>query len=124
MSFAFSEKLRGHAFEAAMCHYANHVLQTIIKALPTKASQFTIDELCGQVLRVARHSYWSRVLERLIERCLHEQVAPVAKEMLPDVPQLFTCRYGNFVIQKCLCTAAQGSRSGWPVSYAATQTPS
>jgi len=95
------EQLKGNIPAAACCNYGNHVLQKYIVAMPPAASQFIVDGLRGRVVGSALHHAACRVLQRLLEHCPCQQVEPLVQELLADMQDLLTHRFGNFVIQ-CL----------------------
>jgi len=105
---AFASELRGHVWEAMKCPNANHVLQKFIDELRPVDSQFVIDEIqlggIGAALRVARHRYGCRILQRLLE---HSSSAPgrvhdLMEEILSDGVQLATHIYANYVLSHLL----------------------
>merc|ERR1719424_22581 len=48
------------------------------------------------------HCYGCRVIQRLIEHCKEDQMAPILEEVLKVVPELSDDQYGNYVIQHVL----------------------
>merc|ERR1719321_1661137 len=66
-------------------------------------SQFIIDEILqggpGAAVRVAKHQYGCRVLQRLFEHCSKGQLEPIVHQLLGDAMQICTHNFGQFVLQ-------------------------
>lgn len=103
---AIANQLQGHVWQALECRNANHVLQKLISSQRPQASQFVIDEIMrsgpGSGAYAARHSFGCRVVERLLEHCTSEQVAPLVEDLLNFGSQLCSDQFGNFVVQHVL----------------------
>lgn len=100
---AIVRELKGHVWEALRCPHANYVLQKCIVTSRPQAMQFVIDELLkkgpGAAQQAACHRFGCRILERLLEQCLPDQVNALVADLLNDVVGLATHLYGNYVIQ-------------------------
>lgn len=111
---ALAEELRGHVWEALRCPHANYVLQKCIVTLRPQSLQFIIDELLmkgtGAMPQVARHRYGCRILERLLETCLPQQVDGLVTDLLSDAVALSQHPFGNYVVQHLLEYGARGHR--------------
>jgi len=85
------------------CPHANHVLQKCIVTAGPAQAQFVIDEITWRgkagVGQAARHCFGCRIVERLLEHCLPEQVEVLADCLLADGMALCAHRYGNYVMQ-------------------------
>jgi len=74
--------------------------------------QFIINELSqhgpGGAAQAAQHRFGCRVIQRLLEHCGAEQLAPFVKELVADAVPLSAHPYGNFVVLHLLehCTDA------------------
>mmetsp|Transcript_79575 Transcript_79575/g.233974 ORF Transcript_79575/g.233974 Transcript_79575/m.233974 type:complete len:397 (+) Transcript_79575:62-1252(+) len=103
---ALALELRGHVWQAMRHRHANHVLQKCITTLRPNAIQFIIDELLAKgpagTVRVARHAFGCRILQRLFEHCRPTQLSCVADHLLMDVLALSKHVFGNFVLQHLL----------------------
>lgn len=99
-------ELRTHVWEALKCPFANHFLQKCISTLRPADSQFIIDELLQEdlkaVLKVARHQYGCRILQRLLEHCTPVQMHLLVESLLTDAVALSKHTYGNYVMQHLL----------------------
>jgi len=104
------EQLSGNIPKVARCHNGNHVLQTYIVAMPPAAAQFIIDGLVGYAVAAAHHHTACRVLQRVLEHCPQQQVAPLAEELLKEMQDLITHCYGNYVAQRLLEHGTQETR--------------
>eukprot|EP00440_Ansanella_granifera_P040248 gb/GFBE01043654.1/.p1 GENE.gb/GFBE01043654.1/~~gb/GFBE01043654.1/.p1 ORF type:complete len:365 (+),score=63.14 gb/GFBE01043654.1/:1-1095(+) len=102
---ALAAELQGHVLEAMRCPHANHVLQKCITSTKPHVSQFIVDEILaspGAAELAARHKYGCRIVQRLLEHCLQEQVEGVAQAVLGDVLGIARHPYGNYVLQNLL----------------------
>lgn len=104
-------ELKGHVWKAMQCPHANFVLQRCITTMKPNALQFIIDEI-QSATQAAKHRYGCRVMERLIEHCLPEQVEPLVDDLLVDAAALCTHVFGHYVMQHLLehgtCDQASG----------------
>lgn len=111
---AIVKELRGHVWEALRCPHANYVLQKCIVTSRPQSVQFIIEELMrkgpGSAQQVACHRFGCRILERLLEHCLPEQVADIVNDLLSDAVALTTHLYGNYVMQHLLEFGAPETR--------------
>jgi len=101
--WALAAELHGHVREAARCPHANHVVQKWIKVMPPSMSQFIIDEIMedGDLIALSKHKFGCRIIQRLLEMCLAEQVHDLVELLLAEFLLISTHAYGNFVVQ-CL----------------------
>jgi len=103
---AIASELQGHICEAIKCPHANHVLQKLISRLQPAHVAFIFEELWTtgreSISHVARHKYGCRIIQRLLETRLPQQVAILVDHLLEDA--LLTCQhpYGNYVMQQAL----------------------
>lgn len=92
--------LRTHVWEALRCPNAHHVLQKCINEMRPRDYQFIVDEILergqGAVLKVARHQYGCRVLQRLLE---HGNAERIVEELLAGAVEICTHMYAQFVLQ-------------------------
>jgi len=98
-------EVHGHAFQAAQCPHANHVLAKIITLVPPSALNFIVVELMSQgphgILELSRHRYGCRIIEGLLTYCQFKQMRSMVEILLADGSALCMHVYGNFVMQ-CL----------------------
>lgn len=96
-----ADELRGHAWVAARHAHANHVLQRCIVAMNPRALQFIVDELAqgNRVYLAARHKYGCRVLQRLFEHCMPDQLRTMAEVIVANVMDFSPHVYANYVMQ-------------------------
>eukprot|EP00933_Yihiella_yeosuensis_P064919 TRINITY_DN68473_c0_g1_i1.p1 TRINITY_DN68473_c0_g1~~TRINITY_DN68473_c0_g1_i1.p1 ORF type:complete len:377 (-),score=60.20 TRINITY_DN68473_c0_g1_i1:245-1375(-) len=110
-----AEEMKGHVWEAVRCPNANFVLQRMIITMKPQASQFVIDELLQRgsrvTVRVAKHKYGCRVVQRLLEHCRSSQVKEMVAELLKEVIPLSRHPYGNYVMQQVFERATPEHRS-------------
>lgn len=103
---ALAFELRGHVLEAAVCPYANFVLQKCVVVLPPEAVQFIVDEITAEtaasVSSVAQNKFGCRVLQRLLEECRDSQVRVLVVAVLADFIAVAQSPYGNYVVQKIM----------------------
>ncbi|CAK0851223.1 unnamed protein product [Prorocentrum cordatum] len=99
-------ELEGHVNEAwesvAAAPHANYVLQKCIEVLPPNRCRFICDEMLqGDVARAAQSKFGCRILQRLIEHCRGQDVAPLLDALLAEdtLQALMLSRFGNFVVQ-------------------------
>jgi len=96
-------RLRGHIWTVAASPHGNHVLQKFITTAPSAAcARLIAAELRSRAVAAAQDKKRSRVLERLFEYCLAEEVAFLADELVASAPALARDNYGNFVLQRLL----------------------
>jgi len=95
-----AQELHTHAWEASRCPNANHVLQACIDTMRPADFQFIVDEILqkgeGSVLKVARHQYGCRVLQRLLK---HAGSDEVVEQLLEGAAEICTQQYAQFVLQ-------------------------
>lgn len=93
-------ELRTHVWEALRDPNANHVVQKCISTMRPLDKQFIVDEILerghGAVLKVARHQYGCRVLQRLLE---HGNADKIVEELLAGAVEICTHMYAQFVLQ-------------------------
>jgi len=101
---AIAAELKGHIWEAVRCPHANHVIQKCIIMLRPRSVQFILDEIMEGpiVFQAVRHKYGCRVVQRLVEQCLPDQVHRLAEAILSDAYWLSRHPYGNYVVQHLL----------------------
>lgn len=51
---------------------------------------------------LSTHPYGCRVIQRILEHCTPEQVAPILEELHSHAEQLVQDQFGNYVIQHVL----------------------
>lgn len=109
-------ELGGHVMEAMRCPHANFVLQKCITPGAPNATRWLLEELMSEgpdaICQVARHRFGCRVIERLLEICDPEQVAPLADQLLDDALALCTHPYGNYTMQHLLAHGQRKHRHG------------
>ena len=57
---------------------------------------------CLQVLSLSTHPYGCRVIQRVLEHCIPEQIGPILEELFSQTERLVQDQYGNYVIQHVL----------------------
>jgi mRNA-binding protein PUF3 len=99
---ALASELVGHVWEALKCMNANHVLQKCITTIRPSTAQFVIDELSQHgpkgVVQAAKHRFGCRVLQRLLEQCMEEQMSSMVEVLLNDAVDLASHTYGHYVM--------------------------
>jgi len=100
---ALAGELHGHVLEAAVCPYANFVLQKCIVELRPEAVQFIIEEIPSEaVSSMAQNKFGCRVLQRLLERSQHWEVGFLVDAVCADLVPIAQSPYGNYVVQVLL----------------------
>lgn len=112
---ALARELRGRILSAAVCPYANFVLQKCVVMLRPEAVQFIMEEILADsacsVSSVAQNKFGCRVLQRLLERCHSPQVSALVEAVLADFVNIAQSPYGNYVVQKILeCAGADSEQ--------------
>lgn len=99
-----ASELEGHIREAIRCPHANHVIQKCITSMKPLAYQFIVDELMTgpTIFQAVRHKYGCRIVQRLLEHALSNQVHNIAEAILSDIYWISRHPYGNFVMQHLL----------------------
>jgi len=100
-----ADEMKTHVREAYRCPHANHVIQKCITTMPPVHTGFILVELNegpGCAVKVARHKFGCRVLQRLFEHCSPEQVQWIVEELLLEAVELSKHAYANFVLQHVL----------------------
>eukprot|EP00798_Chlamydomonas_sp_ICE-L_P014163 gene14163-20130_t len=106
----------------------NHVIQKIVKCVPSSSIRPMINQLLEHMVPLSSHPFGCRVIQRLLEHCLPEvkaslrllkyclpevkasprmlvhclpevKASPVMKEVLKHITHLAQDQYGNYVIQ-------------------------
>lgn len=99
---AIASELVGHVWESLKCMNANHVIQKCISTIRPDMAQFVIDELSQYgpkgVMQAAHHRFGCRILQRLLEHCSEEQMAPIVEVLLNSALDLSSHTYGHYVM--------------------------
>ncbi|OQS01319.1 hypothetical protein ACHHYP_01388 [Achlya hypogyna] len=99
-------ELQGHVLKCVKDQNGNHVVQKCIEILPWKVAAdrggFILSAFVGNVYSLATHPYGCRVIQRVLEHCSEEQIAPILKEIHEACYPLVEDQYGNYVIQHVL----------------------
>jgi len=104
-------ELRGHVWEALLCPYANFVLQKCVATLEPESLQFIIDEILQESIeKAATNKFGCRVFQRLVERCVDEQISPLVEAVLASFSMISRHPCGNYVVQHLLSHAAPEHR--------------
>jgi len=90
--------LRGHALALTQSQHGNHVIQRVIESMPPSQLQFIIEELTPPAVRLARHPYGCRVLQRLLEHASSE-MGGLVQTLLTQHQELCMDKYANYVMQ-------------------------
>lgn len=102
---ALAQQLHGKVKDLLESQHGNHVLQKCIEVLPPHSVQFIINELAAWPLSwvgVAKHRFGCRVIERLLEHCSEDMMAPLTDAVVRDASALARHPYGNYVVQHVL----------------------
>lgn len=51
---------------------------------------------------MSTHPYGCRVIQRILEHCVHDQTQPILEELHKNTERLVQDQYGNYVIQHVL----------------------
>jgi len=100
---ALAGELHGHVLEAALCPYANFVVQKCIVELLPRATQFMVDEIPSEaVSSLAQSKFGCRVLQRLLERSASGRAERLVDAVLADLLSIAQSAFGNYVVQLLL----------------------
>jgi len=105
LKLALALELQGHVLEAMKCPHANHVLQKCITLLRPHHLQFVVNEImaCPDAIQLAaRHKFGCRIMQRLLEHGLPDQVRDLGDALLDQVVDIARHPYGNYVLQNLL----------------------
>jgi len=97
--------LHGRVRQLLDSHHGNHVLQNIIVKMPPHALHFIFYELSsfhGGWAGVIKHRFGCRVVERLLEHCEPELLAPIVSEVVADIDSIARHPFANYVVQHIL----------------------
>jgi pumilio RNA-binding family len=101
-----ASELKGHVWEAARHPHANYVLQAVITTMRPFDLQFVIDEILGadderekRVVKLARHKFGCRVLQRILEHCSTEQVSGIVHPLILSASKCSQHIYAHYVMQ-------------------------
>merc|ERR1712194_611268 len=97
-----ARELEGEVLRLVSNQNGNHVVQICIQKMPSHQVNFILEAFVGHANRMARHTYGCRVLQRLIEHCLPEQLEPLVGELVNEgggLAELCQDEYGNYVVQ-------------------------
>lgn len=99
-------ELHGHVWELMTCPNANYVLQKVICLASPQGVKFIIDEIAQKgtdaICKAARHRFACRIIQRLLEHCVPDQVKELKDVLIADLVNLSRHPYGNFVVQDIL----------------------
>ncbi|RHY29176.1 hypothetical protein DYB32_005366 [Aphanomyces invadans] len=104
-------ELQGHVLHCIKDQNGNHVIQKCIEILPWKVpsvvedmsrASFLLESFENNVDTMSTHPYGCRVIQRVLEKCSDEQMAPILREIQDSYGLLVNDQYGNYVIQHVL----------------------
>jgi pumilio RNA-binding family len=108
----FVRELRGHFVSAVESPFANYVVQKVIEELPPMALGDFLEEFCGLGPDLASHRYGCRVMCRLLEHSLSNEVTKgLVDDVLHRAPELCMHVFGHHVIEAILEHGDDGLRS-------------
>eukprot|EP00656_Telonema_subtile_P054941 TRINITY_DN8335_c0_g2_i1.p1 TRINITY_DN8335_c0_g2~~TRINITY_DN8335_c0_g2_i1.p1 ORF type:complete len:497 (+),score=176.63 TRINITY_DN8335_c0_g2_i1:131-1621(+) len=88
----------------------NHVVQKCVQTAPQSNLSCTVVAMFAEdCFNLARDEYGCRIVQRMLEHCSPDQVAPILGSVLANVPALARNQYGNYVIQHLLVSGDQGT---------------
>jgi len=100
------KELHGKVWEAVEHPQANFVLQTIIEAATRSSCRFIIEECLDKAVELAKHRYGCRILGRISEHCLGEDIAMLLIQRVLEDPQVVAglcCHnFGHHVLQQII----------------------
>ncbi|KAG7848870.1 hypothetical protein KL941_001688 [Ogataea angusta] len=77
----------------------NHVIQKCIAKFQNDDLQFIIDSICNNIVKISTHKHGCCVLQKLLNRCNHQQVLQLGSEIVANSYQLMQDQFGNYVVQ-------------------------
>ncbi|KAM0674607.1 hypothetical protein GVAV_001794 [Gurleya vavrai] len=75
----------------------NHVVQKCVEKV--KDCFFIIKEFKRNGVKLSKHRYGCRVVQRLFENCKDEEIREIVVDLSKNIPQLIEDQYGNYVLQ-------------------------
>ncbi|GMM32258.1 Mpt5 protein [Martiniozyma asiatica (nom. inval.)] len=80
----------------------NHVIQKVISHFNGIELDFLVDLVLINLIPIATHKHGCCVLQKLMNKCAHQQVLLIGKEILKNSHYLMQDQFGNYVIQYLL----------------------
>lgn len=80
----------------------NHVLQKAVEALSD--SSFILNEYIKDTVKLCRHKYGCRVIQRLFEHSKDEDLVPIISTFALNISAIIDDQYGNYVLQHIIET--------------------
>ncbi|ODV85242.1 hypothetical protein CANARDRAFT_179327, partial [[Candida] arabinofermentans NRRL YB-2248] len=77
----------------------NHVVQKCIHKLHNEDLQFIIDSICENMIKISTHKHGCCVLQKLLNKCNHQQVIQLGQEIVRNSIILMQDQFGNYVVQ-------------------------
>lgn len=80
----------------------NHVLQKAVETLSD--SKFILDEYIKDTVKLCKHKYGCRVIQRLFEHSNDEDLSPIINTFASQISAIIDDQYGNYVLQHIIET--------------------
>mmetsp|Transcript_9733 Transcript_9733/g.23179 ORF Transcript_9733/g.23179 Transcript_9733/m.23179 type:complete len:466 (+) Transcript_9733:56-1453(+) len=105
---AILDRFHGKVVMMALHKNGNHVVQRVIES--TRGQSFVVAELQMAAMKVAKHVYGCRVVQRVLEHYSDSQCSQLLEIFSANAQQLMADRYGHFIVEHVLDQGA-GQRS-------------
>eukprot|EP00764_Aduncisulcus_paluster_P011954 gnl/Carplike_NY0171/4893_a6666_274.p1 GENE.gnl/Carplike_NY0171/4893_a6666_274~~gnl/Carplike_NY0171/4893_a6666_274.p1 ORF type:complete len:630 (+),score=157.33 gnl/Carplike_NY0171/4893_a6666_274:17-1906(+) len=97
------QEIRGEVVALMKDQNANHVCQRALELVVPKEVDFMIKAIeADDVVQLSMHPYACRVIQRLLEHGVREQVTPIVLGMKDEAVPLASNSYGNYVVQTAI----------------------
>lgn len=93
------DELKSHVLDCVRDQNGNHVIQIVVKHVPTQYIQFVVDAFIGQIQHLATHPYGCRVVQRLLDHAVEPGRSLILRELHACSSTLVSDQYGNYVTQ-------------------------
>lgn len=99
---ATQQLFHAHLHKLYKCPHANHALARLIAESPSRYAVEVCSFFRGRVVRLAKHAYGCRIVERLLENAALSQVEFFLAEIADNAFALAGHRFGNYSVQSLI----------------------
>lgn len=97
---AILDRFQGKVVMMALHRNGNHVIQRVVQR--TRGQSFVVAELEVAAMKVAKHVYGCRVIQRVLEHHSDLQCSKLLEIFAENAHQLMADRYGHFIVEHVL----------------------
>lgn len=77
---SLSGELHGKVIQCIEDLHGNHVVQAIVKHMPSDSIDFVLRSVTDSAEKMSAHMYGCRVIQRLLEKCTQEQMSGLVEK--------------------------------------------